>query len=281
MSQLVWVDGRLVDGTSPSVPALDHGLVVGDGVFESTKVVDGRAFAMSRHLARMDRSLAGLGLPAADHDYIRSGVAEVLAAAASMPLGKLRWWVTGGVGPLGSDRDAHGIQLRYHVAAAPITRRPDSTKVHVVPWTRNERAATAGLKTTSYADNVLALAAAHRQGATEALLANTCGLLAEGTGSNVFVVKDGEILTPTLASGALAGVTRELLLEWARAANLPIHETEIPLTDVDVVDEIFLTSSTRDVQAVHAVGGRLLPPGPVTGALAELFQTKAGEHLDP
>ena len=79
-----------------------------DGVFESTKVVEGQAFAMSRHLARMDRSLSGLGLSAADHDWIRSGVSAVLTAAGSMPLGKLRWWATGGIGPLGSDRDAHG-----------------------------------------------------------------------------------------------------------------------------------------------------------------------------
>ncbi|HMT31252.1 MAG TPA: aminotransferase class IV [Dermatophilaceae bacterium] len=281
MPQLVWVDGHLRDGSSPSVPALDHGLVVGDGVFESTKVMDGHAFALTRHLARMDRSLAGLGLPPADHDQIREGVGAVLAATPGMPLGKLRWWVTGGLGPLGSDREAHGIRLRYHVAAAPIARRPDSTAVHVVPWTRNERAATAGLKTTSYADNVIALAAAHRAGASEALFANTRGELAEGTGSNVFVVIDGVALTPPLASGALAGVTRGLVVEWAAAAGLPIREADLPMSVLAEADEVFLTSSTRDVQAVHAVDDRRLDPGPVTAAIAAVFADRAAQLVDP
>lgn len=281
MRQLVWVDGLLCDGAAASVPALDHGLVVGDAVFESTKVIDGQPFAMTRHLARMDRSLAGLGLSPADDDLIRAGVTAVLEATAGMPLGKLRWWVTGGLGPLGSDRGGAGIPLRYHVAAAPISRRPDSTAVHVVPWTRNERAATAGLKTTSYADNVIGLAAAHRAGASEALLANTRGQLAEGTGSNVFVVIDGVVLTPSLASGALAGVTRDLVLEWVRASGMEVREADLPMTVLAEADEVFLTSSTRDVQAVHAIDARCLDPGPVTAAIAMIFQERAAERIDP
>lgn len=281
MKQIVWVDGDLCDGSVPSVPALDHGFVVGDGVFEATKVIDGQAFAMSRHLARMDRSMAGLGLPPADHDLVREGVRAVLETTPGMPLGKLRWWVTAGVGPLGSGRDGHGIRLRYHVAAAPIDRRPDSTAVHVVPWTRNELAPTAGLKTTSYADNVIALAAAQRVGASEALFANTRGDLAEGTGSNVFVVTGGVAVTPPLASGALAGVTRALVLEWARDAALPVREDIVSMRMLAHAEEVFLTSSTRDVQAVHAVDSRLLAPGPITAAIAAAFQARAGVLIDP
>ena len=106
--------------------------------------------------------------------------------------------------------------MTYIVTAAAQPPNPDTGKLVVVPWTRNERSATAGLKTTSYAENVVALAYAKERGGVEALFANSIGNLCECTGSNVFVVVDGEILTPDLASGPLAGVTRDLVIEWCR-----------------------------------------------------------------
>ena len=120
-------------------------------------------------------------------------------------------------------------------------------KVVVVPWTRNERSATAGLKTTSYAENVVALAYAKERGGIEAIFANTRGELCEGTGSNIFVVVDGELLTPPLDSGCLAGITRELTIEWCRAEGLPVREQTLPLSVLETADEVFITSSTKDV----------------------------------
>ena len=126
-----------------------------------------------------------------------------------------------------------------------------------VPWTRNENGATAGLKTTSYAENVIALAHAAERGGTEAIFANTVGHLCEGTGSNVFYVVDGELRTPTLASGCLAGVTRALVIEWCDA-----REVDEPLADVKAAtSEAFLVSTTRDVQAIRTLG-RPRPPRP-------------------
>ncbi|MFD7946351.1 aminotransferase class IV, partial [Streptomyces sp. NPDC059744] len=150
--------------------------------------------------------------------------------------------------------------------------------VITVPWTRNERGALAGLKTTSYAENVVALARAHEQGASEALFANTVGQLCEGTGTNVFVVLDGRLHTPPLASGCLAGITRALVVEWAGA-----HETELPMDVLEHADEVFVTSSLRDVQAVHRIDGRELPgtPGPVTAKAMRVFDERAGNDLDP
>jgi branched-chain amino acid aminotransferase len=147
-----------------------------------------------------------------------------------------------------------------------------------VPWTRNERGALSGLKTTSYAENVVALARAHDQGASEALFGNTVDRLCEGTGSNVFVVLDGEIHTPPLTSGCLAGITRALAVEWAGA-----HETDLPFDVLERADEIFLTSSLRDIQAVHRVDDRLLSdtPGPVTAKAMRVFEERAAGDLDP
>jgi branched-chain amino acid aminotransferase len=271
----IWLDGGLQDIDSARVSVLDHGLTVGDGIFETIKAADGRPFALTRHLDRLTRSARGLGLPDPDHDEIRRACAAVLEANP-MPLGRLRLTYTGGHGPLGSDRGDRGTTLV--VALGETTRRPDSTAVITVPWTRNERGALAGLKTTSYAENVVALARAREHDASEALFANTVGQLCEGTGSNVFVVLDGEIHTPPLASGCLAGITRALTVEWTGA-----KETGLPLDVLERAEEVFLTSTLRDVQAVHRIDARELPgaPGPVTAKAMRLFAERAADDLDP
>lgn len=275
----VWVDGARVPAEAPAVSAVDHGVTVGDGAFETAKVESGRPFALSRHLARMDRTMAGLGLPPADHEMIRQGIEAVLAGDP-IPFGRLRWTVTAGRGPLGSDR--HRCALTHIVTAAAQDRPPSTGAVVTVPWVRNERAATAGLKTTSYADNVIALARAHEQGAMEALLANTRGELCEGTGSNVFVVVDGTVYTPPLDSGCLAGVSRELVLQWCRADGVEVREEALPLEILEAADEVFLTSSIKDVMPVSAIDGRALGgPGPVTERVREIWAERASRTVDP
>ncbi|WP_030681004.1 aminotransferase class IV [Streptomyces sp. NRRL B-1347] len=271
----IWLNGGLHDLETARVSVLDHGLTVGDGIFETVKAVAGRPFALTRHLDRLARSARGLGLPEPDLDEVRRACAAVLEANP-MALGRLRITYTGGLSPLGSDRGDHGPTLV--VALGETTRRPDSTAVITVPWTRNERGALTGLKTTSYAENVLALSRATAQGATEALFANTVGQLCEGTGSNVFVVLDGEIHTPPVASGCLAGITRALAVEWTGA-----RETDLPFDVLGRAEEVFLTSTLRDVQAVHRVDGRDLPgaPGPATAKAMRVFDERAADDLDP
>lgn len=263
MTSRVWVDGRIV-GDEPAIRALDHGMTVGDGVFETCKVVDSGVFALERHHDRLDRSLAAMGLPAADRQRLDEGIAAVLAQPLSF--GRLRYTVTAGVGPMGSDRGDSG--LTYVVVAAEATPFPPTTKVTVVPWPRNERGALAGVKSTSYGENVIALARAKSEGASEAILANTRGELCEGTGSNVFVVVDGVAMTPPLSSGALAGITRALVLEAGAEVGVPVIERDLPIDVLDMCDEVFITSSTRDIQPVSAIGGRVVAaPGPVTSSL--------------
>ncbi|WP_043684055.1 aminotransferase class IV [Streptomyces xylophagus] len=271
----IWLDGGLQDSESARVSVFDHGLTVGDGIFETVKATDGKTFALTRHLDRLTRSARGLGLPDPDLDEVRRGCAAVLDANP-MPLGRLRITYTGGHGPLGSDRGEHGPTLV--IALGESNRRPDSTAAVTVPWTRNERGALTGLKTTSYAENVVALARAHQHGASEALFANTVGQLCEGTGSNVFVVLDGEIHTPPITSGCLAGITRALTVEWTGA-----KETDLPLDVLERADEVFLTSSLRDVQAVHLVDERQLPgvAGPVTAKAMRVFDERSADDLDP
>ncbi|MFI0774258.1 aminotransferase class IV [Streptomyces sp. NPDC021212] len=271
----IWLDGSLREADSAQVSVFDHGLTVGDGVFETVKAVDGRAFALTRHLHRLARSAHGLGLPEPDLDEVRRACEAVLADNP-MPLGRLRITYTGGVSPLGSDRGTAAPTLV--VALVETHRRADTTTVVTVPWVRNERGALAGLKTTSYGENVIALARAREHDATEALFANTVGDLCEGTGTNVFVVLDGELHTPPLASGCLAGITRALVLEWVGA-----RETELPFDVLERADEVFLTSTTRDVQAVRQVDDRIVPgaPGPVTAKAMRIFTERAASDVDP
>ena len=145
-----------------------------------------------------------------------------------------------------------------------------TTAVATVPWPRNERGALAGLKTTSYAENVVALAHARERGASEAVFANLAGHLCEGTGSNVFYVVDGELRTPTLASGCLAGVTRALILEWYGG-----REVDEPIEVVERASEVFLASTTRDAQAVSRWDDRELDaPGPVTAEVRRVWRER-------
>ncbi|MGH8970431.1 MAG: aminotransferase class IV [Actinomycetes bacterium] len=271
-----WVNGSVVDDAEATVSAFDHGVTVGDGVFETLKVVGGTPFAMTRHLERLAFSARGLGLPDPDLDVVRRAVAETLAANDVSTGLRLRITLTAGVSPLGSDRgDAEPTLM---VALAPLKTWPPTAAVATVGWTRNERSATAGLKTTSYAENVVALADAHARGAAEAVLANTAGHLCEGTGSNVFLVLGGELVTPPLSSGCLAGVTRGLVLEWCDAT-----ERDLGTDALWAADEVFLTSSTRDVQPVHAVDDHAVPaaPGPVTTRVAAEFARRAAADIDP
>lgn len=272
-----WVNGLVVDEAEPRIRLTDHGFSVGDGVFETLKTVRGQPFALTRHMRRLRASAAGLGLAEPDTDQVRAGVAATCEAnrLRDQATARIRITYTSGPGPVGSERGPGPTTLAVtaEVGAPP----PATTSVALAPWARNERSAVVGLKTTSYAENATALAWARARGHGEALLANLQGDLCEGTGSNVFVVARGRLLTPPTGSGCLAGITRALVLEWCDAV-----EERLPVTVLDEADEMFVTSSIRDVQAVARVGSRLLAaPGPVTVACARTFARRSSENPDP
>lgn len=275
-----WIDGRVLPTAGATVGVTDHGLTVGDGVFETMKVVDGVPFALGRHLRRLRRSAAALALPLAlDDDALRRACADVVDAAAGSgeEVGRLRLTVTGGLGPAGSERGDAGPTVL--IVTGPPAAWGVTTGVVTVPFTRNPTGALAGVKSTSYAENVVALARARDAGATEALFADVSGRLSEGTGSNVFVVRDGTLLTPSLATGCLAGITRELVLELTDA----VETDDLTFDDLARADEVFLTSSTRDVQAVDRVDDVALSgaPGPVTATAAAALADLQSRDLDP
>lgn len=276
----VWIDGALTPVSEARVSPFDHGILVGDGVFETLRVYRGVPFAWRRHDARLRASAAGLGLPVPETSVLRDAAEQVLAAN-EVREGRLRITVTGGPSPLGSERgDAPPTVI---VAVGEMRAWPPTERVVHVPWPRNERGATAGLKTISYAENVRALAYAHERGATEAIFSNTRGELCEATGSNVFLVQEGTLLTPPGDSGCLLGVTRALVLELCPELGIDVEERAMPARSLADADEAFLTSSTREVQPISHVDDQPLPNpiGPIAEKLAKGFADLVARDLDP
>ena len=306
---VLWVNGRLIDPDSPALSAYDRGVTVGDGVFETFTTWDGRPFALSRHLARMEQSLADMriGLSDALRQSVLTGIAAVVdqLRLQQQPHARVRVTVTAGPGPLGPSRPG-ALQHTVAVAAAGLPSpagqgSPASHsggtggiggsggRCHVVrsPFKRNAYSAIAGVKSTSYAENVVALAHAREQGGDEALLANTDNMLCEGTSSNVFVELDGSLLTPPLSSGCLAGVTRELVVLWGAQAGLDVREAgpeDLPYTVLDQVAQgqahLAITSAGRGVMPVTALDGVPLAPGPLSLRMGEVFASQKAQGLE-
>lgn len=266
----VWVNDALVsDPAAPAISPIDHGLVVGDGVFEALKVTANGPFTLPQHLDRLSRSAAALGLPSPDHGRITEAVAAVLEGR-SYELGKIRITWTGGRGPLGS-QSPYGPPTLV-VAADAMTPPPPVGQLLTLPWLRNDAGAMTGVKTTSYGENVRGLAAAHAADATEGIFVNTSGNLSEGTGSNIFCVLGGEIATPPVSAGILAGITRQLLLDWVDG----IVERDLTLAEAQRAEEVFITSSLRDVQPVDRWDEHTWPtPGPVTTEVRRVFADRS------
>jgi len=284
-----WINDELVPIENSKISVLDHGFTVADGVFETLLVTDGKVFALDRHLARLAKSADGLGISAPNFSQIKNGISQVLEINPKIDFGRLRVTLTSGSGPLGSDRTSAAPTLV--IALALQAAWPDSTTLLLVPWNRNEKSPLAGLKTTSYAENVYALAAAKSHGFSEAIFCDTSGRLCEGTGSNIFLVRGDQLVTPSEASGLLRGITRDLVVESAREAGIAVVEQDVDPKQLWEVDEVFITSSTRDIHPVSNLAKldlagnvsdrRILATGMVTEKLRSLFATRRAENLNP
>jgi branched-chain amino acid aminotransferase len=273
-----YVNGSVVDEATATIDIFDHGFTVGDGVFETIALRHGAVLVLTRHVARLVRSAVCLGLPRPDPDEVRRAVELTAAANPTIGWGALRVTYTSGTGSVGSARS--GGPTTLVVAAREIPPYDGLAEVITVPWPRNERGALTGIKTTSYAENALALADAHRQGATEAVFANTKGNLCEGSGSNVFVVINGQLVTPPLSSGCLGGISRALVIE---RCGLDVDQRDVPLEVLYMSDEAFLTSAIRDVQPIRSVDGRGIPscPGPLSERVAMAYADLLAAEPDP
>lgn len=276
----IWINGRIVSTAEARISPFDHGFLVGDGVFETLVARHGKPFTPTRHWQRLVASCQAMNIVPPEYEAYLSAILATMQAN-DLADARVRVTLTSGDGPLGSDRGESPATMT--VAVTALKPWPPTETAMVVPWTRNERSALAGIKSTSYADNVRALALAHASGAGEAILANTRDELCEGTGTNIFIVSAGLVQTPPLSSGCLAGVTRALVLEACAAADIAVEETALPIAVLHTCDEAFLTSSTRDVHPLSRIDQRAMPgvDGPVTQRVAQAFRDFVAGRDDP
>lgn len=280
IERTVWLNGTLVSEREACISPFDHGLTVGDGCFETMVTCLRAPFAFTRHYHRLLASAEGLGIEGIPSKETLFKASRMLIEENGLvDPARVRITVTAGKAGLGSDRGKGPCTVL--VCALPAPHPGETAVVHTVPWVRNERSPLAGLKTTSYAENVMALAYARRHGAQEAILGNTKGMICEGTGSNFCWVSDGAVHTPPLSSGALGGITRALMMELCRELNIPVMETDAPMEMLETIDEAFLTSTTREIQPIAGIDDRRLLPGATTIRLRKAYKDMVEDDLDP
>jgi branched-chain amino acid aminotransferase len=259
-ASLASVDGAIMPAEEALIPATDEGLLRGDGAFEVIRVYDGRAFAVEDHLRRLSRSASNLRLPL-DLEAVRSELYRLLAEAGAGPNHALvRIVLTRGG--------------RRVLLTEPLPSSPDLVRLGTITYSPTR--VLDGVKSLSYAANMLASRLAREQGFDEALLVTPHGRVLEAPTSSLFWVKDGAILTPPLDDHILASITRAVVIEVTGATEAPCT-----LDDLASAEEAFLASTTREVQPVAAIDGTNFDaPGPVTTHAAEIVTARIQSELD-
>ena len=277
------LNGELVAEEEARVPALDRGLLYGDGLFETFRVYDGRPFALEEHWERMETSCRVLGMPPPPPDP--AGLLRPLIEAGGLGDGVVRVTWTRGPDPRGPrPGPAPCPTLLAQVRPLPPglrERQEAGVEARRVPWPLRAR----GLplqehKTLAYLPSVLALGRV--PAGTEPLLETTEGHLSEGATANLFWVRGGRLLTPHPEAGCLPGIARALVMDLAEALGLPVEEGLFPASDLAGADEAFLTSSVVEVTPVVAVDGWPVGtgrPGPWTRRLQQAYRRRVRQAL--
>ncbi|OUT55155.1 MAG: branched-chain-amino-acid transaminase [Rhodopirellula sp. TMED11] len=281
MPRQIYINGQYFAPDDAKISVYDHGLLYGDGVFEGMRAYSGKVFRLTEHLQRLDESGRAIGLQMPiDLETMANDVNETVARN-EITDGYIRLIVTRGAGALGLDPfKCSNPQLI--IIADSITLYPDSAYENgldlvTASTIRNHPAALSPrIKSLNYLNNILAKMEGLRAGCVEALMLNHKGEVAECTGDNIFIVKDGKLFTPPIEAGILEGITRNAVLELAQQAG--IETAEIPLTrhDLYVADECFLTGSAAEVIAAVKLDGRAIGDGsvgPITQQLNQAFRT--------
>ncbi len=276
----IYMNGRLVPKEEATVSVFDHGLLYGDGVFEGIRFYNGRVFRLDDHIDRLYRSSRAilLDIPM-DRDAMSLAVLETIRAN-SMTDGYVRLVVTRGEGSLGLSPRSCPRPTVFIIAAGislyPEEMYRDGLKLVTCATRRIAHGALSPMvKSLNYLNNIMAKIEAEEAGAGEGLMLNEQGFVAECTGDNVFIVRDGRIITPPISAGTLAGVTRAVVFDLAREAGIEIREQDMTRYDIYTADECFLTGTAAELIPVVELDARKVhdgKPGPVTKHLTGLFR---------
>jgi branched-chain amino acid aminotransferase len=277
----IWLDGKWYDRETATVSVYDHGLLYGDGVFEGIRVYGGKIFKLTEHLNRLYDSAHAIWLTIPMPKDEMARITEEAVRRSGITEAYIRHVVTRGVGDLGLDprkcakpsiiiivdtirlwpEEVYETGLRVVTAGTPIPQR---------------EALSPRVKSLNYLAHILAKIEGIQAGADEVIMLDSAGSVAEGSGQNIFIVKNGLIKTPPPFAGILKGVTRDTVIEIAQQAGYPVEETMLNRYDVYTADEVFLTGTASELVAVRQVDGRQIGAGkcgPVTRELRSRFQT--------
>lgn len=283
MSKQVYLAGKLVPSEQATVSVFDHGLLYGDGVFEGLRSYGGKVFRLEQHVERLYESARAILLEIPMSQQEMCAAINDTVAANGVKDGYIRALVTRGAGTLGLDPNRCS-DPRVIIIADAITMYPkefyenglDLVTVSVI---RNHPAALSPrIKSLNYLNNILAKIEGQKAGCVEALMLNHKGEVAECTGDNIFLVKNGRLTTPPLDAGILEGITRNAVLDLAREAGMEVAETPTTKHDVYIADECFLTGTAAEVVPVVKVDNRVIgsgKPGPITRDVTERFHKLA------
>ena len=282
MSLLVNLNGTLVPKEDAKISVYDHGLLYGDGVFEGLRIYSRRIFRVEEHLDRLWESARAIMLEIPmSREAVRKAMEETVAAN-NLVDGYIRLVVTRGAGSLGLDpnRTSHPqvIVIADHISLYPAEYYETGMEIVTASTIRNHPAALSPrIKSLNYINNILAKIEGLRAGCVEALMLNHKGEVAECTGDNIFLVRDGVLYTPPIDAGILDGITRRVVLELATAAGITTREIPLTRHDVYTADECFLTGSAAEVVPVTKVDSRPIGTGqvgPITRDLIARFKAE-------
>ncbi len=276
----IWIDGKWYDRETATVSVYDHGLLYGDGVFEGIRIYGGKIFRLAEHLDRLHDSAHAIWLTIPISKQEMATATEEGVRRSGIKEGYIRHIVTRGVGDLGLDprkcvkpsiiiitdtirlwpEEVYENGLKVVTAGTPIPQR-ESLSPRV--------------KSLNYLAHILAKVEGIQAGADEVLMLDSSGTVAEGSGQNIFIVKNRRIVTPTAFAGILKGVTRDVVMELARDAGYELTESLINRYDIYTADEAFFTGTASEIVGIRSLDGRIIgsgKPGPVTRDLRARFQ---------
>ena len=279
MSLKIWLSDKLVDEQDAKISIFDHGTLYGDGVFEGIRVYNGRIFELDAHLDRLYQSAKAIRLVIPMDKAALADATEQTVQANSVKDGYIRLVVTRGIGDLGLDpflcKQAGLFIIASNVQLYPEQLYEDGLKVISAVTVRNHPLALPPqIKSLNYLNNILAKMEAIDAGASEAIMYNHLGYVAEATGDNVFIVNDGVVYTPPVQAGSLSGITREVVMKLAEGENIKVVEKDLTRFDLYTSEEFFLTGTAAEVIGVVEIDGRVIgagKPGPITKQLREKF----------
>src|ERR1035437_5156907 len=285
----IYIDGKYYGERDAKISVFDHGLLYGDGIFEGIRVYNGRVFQLKEHIARLFYSAKSvlLDIPLS-HAKIMAAVVETCRRNRIRD-GYVRLVVTRGVGTLGLNpnrcKNPSVIIIAGKIQLYPAEFYERGLGIITVPTTRNLHSAlNPAIKSLNYLNNILAKIEANNAGCEEAIMLNAEGFVAECTGDNIFIKREGLLLPPPLSAGALYGITRRVVMDLAAESGLKVSEPNLTRYDLFNADECFLTGTGAEVVPVVKIDGRVIgtgKPGPVTADLVAKYHTLTNVSGEP